>query len=69
MTNLTKYASYLVRIWKTFDQEHGNPKDEWHGELECIQSGQVWKFECPDSFFTSLREQIEKIDQSHFPKV
>ena len=63
MSNLTKYASYLVRIWKTTNQEPGDQMDEWHGELECIQSGQVWKFECPDSFFTSLREQIEKIGQ------
>lgn len=69
MPNLTKYASFLVRIWKITNLEPSNPQDEWHGELECIQSGKVWNFDCPDTFFTSLREQIEKIDQSHSPEV
>ena len=68
MPNLTEYASFLVRIWKTPKHEPGNPQVEWHGELECIQSGQVWNFECPDKFFMSLREQIEKIGQSYSPK-
>lgn len=65
MPNMTDYASFLIRIWKNNNQESDKSQKEWHGELECIQSGQSWNFNCPEAFFTVLHEQIEKVGYPH----
>jgi hypothetical protein len=69
MPNLTDYASFLIRIWNSTCQDSGKSQEEWHGELECIQSGQSWNFKCPEAFFTVLQEQVEKVGSPHTQEI
>lgn len=64
MSGFTNYSSYLIRIWINKTWDGGKPREEWHGELECIQSGKSWKFERQDAFFSVFREQIENLRKS-----
>ncbi len=34
-----RYASFLVRLWRSAEPAPDDPQDDWHGEVEHIQSG------------------------------
>jgi hypothetical protein len=43
MTPCVQYASFLIRLWRSFEPEDIVPA-QWQSEVEHIQSGRCWKF-------------------------
>jgi len=62
MSTSTTYASYLVRLWRQPVAESDGAV-EWQGEVEHIQSGQQWRFECLPDLLTLLRVQADEPDK------
>jgi hypothetical protein len=56
------YQSYLVRLWRHPGEdrapEPGQASQDWHGEIEHIQSGQRWMFTTLDELLAFWRRQL-----------
>ena len=52
------YNSYLVRSWRSDDGEQTGMI--WRGEVESIQTGQIWRFTRPESMLHFLEEGLGK---------
>jgi hypothetical protein len=51
-----EYHSFLVRLWLEDRKEKG--EDQWHIEVESIQTGQKYRFPDPEAMFGFFQEQI-----------
>jgi hypothetical protein len=60
MATPTKYASFLVRLWREGDPQLSAPTAGWQGEIEHIQSGQRWTFNTLDELLDFLHRQAEE---------
>jgi hypothetical protein len=56
----TRYASFLVRLWREDDPERPGRFGDWQGEVEHIQSGRHWKFARLDELLGFLRRVAEE---------
>lgn len=53
-----EYMSFLVRLWRTAGCGNGDPfapSQDWHCEIEHIQTGQVWTFNTLQGLLGFLR--------------
>ncbi len=55
----TRYASFLVRLWREDDPEQPGRFGDWQGEVEHIQTGRRWAFARLDELLDSLRRLVE----------
>ena len=60
MATPTKYASFLVRLWREGDPGLSAPTAGWQGEVEHIQTGQRWAFRTLDELLGFLRRRAEE---------
>jgi hypothetical protein len=60
MSEPATYISFLVRLWREPGQESAAPPDDWHSEVECIQTGQRWTFTTLDELLDFLRWWVEQ---------
>jgi hypothetical protein len=58
----TRYASFLVRLWREEDPERPGRFGDWQGEVEHIQSGRRWTFARLDELLGFLRRQAEEAE-------
>ena len=56
----TRYASFLVRLWREDDPQRPGRLGDWQGEVEHIQTGQRWTFTTLDELLGFLRRQAEE---------
>jgi hypothetical protein len=56
----TRYASFLLRLWPTEEQDATEPKPGWQGEAEHIQTRRRWTFDSLEDLFRLLHEQLEE---------
>lgn len=59
--NGTRYASFLLRLWRTGQQEAAQPAAGWQGEAEHIQTRQRWSFDTLDELLRLLCDQLEEV--------
>ena len=50
----SRYRSFLLRLWQ---EEEAETPATWHGEVESIQTGRKWEFDCLESILDFLRTQ------------
>jgi len=55
----TRYASFLVRLWREDDPQRPGRLGDWQGEVEHIQTGRRWAFAGLDELVGFLRRQAE----------
>ncbi len=63
MPTPSDYASFLLRLWRE-DPGCGAPQ-EWHGEIEHIQTGQHWTFRSLNevlAFLCRLEEDLGALE-------
>lgn len=53
-TTQDQYASFLVRLWRSAEPRPNGSTDEWHGEVEHIQSGRRWRLGSPAELWEFL---------------
>jgi steroid delta-isomerase-like uncharacterized protein len=59
MAEITQYASFMLRLWRTHRPElSGNAN--WQSEIQHIQTGQRWSFHTIDALLNFLRQQTEE---------
>jgi hypothetical protein len=63
----TRYASFLVRLWRAEDPKWPARFGDWQGEVEHIQSGQRWTFVRLDELLGFLRRLVEEPGTSGCP--
>jgi hypothetical protein len=56
-----RYASFMVRIWRSVNGAVEGDPCRWLGEIEHLQSGQHWRFETLDELPELLRRQAEEL--------
>lgn len=56
----TRYAYFLVRLWREEDPEQPGRFGNWQGEVEHIQTGRRWTFARLDElgFLRRLEEDV-----------
>jgi len=54
-------------MWRERDPEQPEGLSDWRGEIEHIQSGQLWTFCTIRGLFSLLRDQIEAPSESSRP--
>lgn len=57
----TRYASFLVRLWRSDDEAAALPGEAWQGEAEHLQTRQRWTFETLDELLTVLHRELEEV--------
>jgi hypothetical protein len=58
----TRYASFLVRLWREDDPGRPGRLGDWQGEVEHIQSGQQWRLACGEELLAFLQRRKEEAD-------
>jgi hypothetical protein len=56
----TRYASFLLRLWRTERENTTASKSGWQGEAEHIQTHQRWTFDSLEELLRLLHEQLEE---------
>ena len=68
MTIPTTYVSFLIRMWRERDPDQSERLGDWQGEVEHIQSGQLWTFRTIQDLFSLLHDQVEAPLESDRPR-
>jgi hypothetical protein len=50
------YTSFLVRAWR--DQPGDERPGDWHGEIECVQTGTRWSFSTRGELLAFLQQAM-----------
>lgn len=58
----SEYASFLVRLWRERSTDLGELGDDWHGEIEHIQTGQRSVLRTLDELPGQLRQQARDVE-------
>lgn len=59
MAEPTRYASFIVRLWRdSADDAIDAEESIWMGELESIQTGDGWHFQGLESLLPLLAAQL-----------
>jgi hypothetical protein len=58
----TRYASFLVRLWRAGDQGAALSTTTWQGEVEHIQTRDRAAFDSLDELLGWLHRQLEEAD-------
>jgi hypothetical protein len=56
----TRYASFLVRLWRNSEQEAARFTAAWQGEVEHIQTSQRLTFDGLEELLGLLHRQLEE---------
>lgn len=59
--NGTRYASFLLRLWRTSQQDEARSATGWQGEAEHIQTRQRWTFDTLEDLLHLLRDQLDQV--------
>ena len=60
MSNVSSYASYLVRLWLEYEEEQPADRPIWHAEVESIQTGESWRFTDAATLVEFLRQSTSQ---------
>jgi hypothetical protein len=63
MPKLTRYTSYLVRLWQEADEDPASEASQWQGEVEHVQSGERLAFSGLDALPALLQRHTERLQQ------
>lgn len=56
-----EYTSFLIRVWREQNPEREEPPADWCGEVEHIQTGQLWTFSTLDELLGFLHRQVNDL--------
>lgn len=60
--NGTRYASFLLRLWRADHPAASRPAPGWQGEAEHIQTRQRWTFDTLDELLHLLRDHLQELE-------
>lgn len=60
---MISYHAYLLRLWS--EEKEGG--EEWHSQVDHIQSGRRYSFDTLDNLLEFLRQQTEKPPAARAP--